>query len=95
VKLTLLWAAAALATSVSSARAQEGDGYQTWYDGDSGLPFRVYRDNPGSNHWQGWDENQAVSMIVHGSWWNKWAEGTIGAYHAECYPDWLLRMYCQ
>lgn len=53
VKLKLLCAVAALATSVSSAPAQEGDAYETWYDGDSGLPFRVYRDKPGSDHWQG------------------------------------------
>lgn len=76
----------------SSVLAQTEIPKETWYN-VIGEPFIVYQDK--DRHWRGWDGPDAVDVIVHGSWWSKWGEGTVGGTRVECYPDYLLRMNCQ
>jgi opacity protein-like surface antigen len=91
--MKLLATAAVLAAivSVSPALAQTEIRKETWYN-VLGEPFIVYQDE--DHHWRGWDGPHAVDVIVHGSLWNKWGEGTAGGIGIECYPDYLLHMKC-
>lgn len=93
VQMKLLTAAAILATvvSIGPALAQTETPKDTWYNA-LGEPVIVYQDK--DRHWRGWDGPHAVDVIIHGSWWNKWGEGTSGGIGIECYPDYLLRMNC-